>query len=138
MRNKVFGFILVLHGMAHTLAGMRVTDPSRWDAAAAAGILLGVGTLAWAAAVVGFVGAGLGLLGAAAFRRRWRGLALAGVVGSVVLLAGLWRDALALPGLAVDLAVMVVALGAGRRAPQARPPGAPASAPAHRVQEVTP
>jgi hypothetical protein len=41
MRNKTFAQELVLHGMAHTLAGMRMTDPSQWNTTAGAGILHG-------------------------------------------------------------------------------------------------
>ncbi|MEW5931811.1 MAG: hypothetical protein AB1941_30445 [Gemmatimonadota bacterium] len=72
MNRRLIGLALLLHGLAHALPGMRVTDATRWDSTGA-GVLLWAATAAWAAATAGLVAAGLGLLGAAPFRRRcWR------------------------------------------------------------------
>ncbi|HEX2449963.1 MAG TPA: hypothetical protein VHJ69_02420, partial [Gemmatimonadales bacterium] len=70
----VAGLALLGHGFAHTLPGMR----------AAAGFDL-LPTAAWAMALVGFSGAGCGLLGARPFAARWDRWAAAGVCGSAFL-----------------------------------------------------
>lgn len=119
MRRPLAGLLLVAHGMAHTLAGMRGTEGAHpW--------LL---TLAWGAALVGFAGAGLGLLGVRAMRPAWRRLAAAGVVGSVVLLAVGWPTPLAAVGLLVDgLVVCLVLYFWNRESPgTAAPPRRPAA-----------
>jgi len=124
MRRTVAGLLLVAHGLAHTLAGMRATESAHpW--------LL---TLAWGTALVGFVGAGLGLLGVRAMRPVWRRLAAAGVVGSVVLLAVGWPTPLAAAGLLVDgLVACLVLYSWNRESPGT---GARARRPAARALEV--
>ena len=69
MIRKIAGTLLVLHGLAHALPGMRVTDPTLWGSSGS-GILLRLATLLWALAAAGILAAGLGLLGAAPFRER--------------------------------------------------------------------
>jgi hypothetical protein len=124
MRRTVAGLLLVAHGLAHTLAGMRATESAHpW--------LL---TLAWGTALVGFVGAGLGLLGVRAMRPVWRRLAAAGIVGSVVLLAVGWPTPLAAAGLLVDgLVACLVLYSWNRESPGT---GARARRPAARALEV--
>jgi hypothetical protein len=113
---RVLGVLLVLHGLAHTLPGMRITDATRWGGAGS-GILLWVATVLWAVTVVGLVGGGMGLLGAAAFRAHWRKLVLLGVGASLALLASFWRSPWALAGVLLDASVLVVLL----RTPAAEP-----------------
>ena len=107
MRRRVAGILLVLHGFAHTLPGMRVTDATRWTSGGS-GVLLWVATVLWWAAAAGLVAAGLGLLGAAPFRRRWRVPACAGVAASATLLLAFWTTAWAIPALLVDAAIAAV------------------------------
>lgn len=106
MMRKLAGALLVLHGLAHALPGIRVTDPTVWGAAGS-GVLLRVATLLWALAAAGFVAAGLGLLGAATFRRWIQQAAWAGAGGSAGLLLLLWPTAWAIPALLIDAAVAI-------------------------------
>lgn len=116
MKRRLAGILLVLHGFAHTLPGMRATDATRWTWGGS-GLLLWIATALWCAAAAGLVAAGLGLLGAAPFRRRWRTLAWTGVAASAALLPAFWPTAWALPGLLVDAAVALVLARSGE-APQ--------------------
>ncbi|HEX7241306.1 MAG TPA: hypothetical protein VF263_13610 [Longimicrobiaceae bacterium] len=120
MIRKPFGLLLVLHGLAHALPGMRVTDATRWDAAGS-GALLWVATALWATAAAGLVAAGLGALGATPFRRCWRAAGRLGAGASIVLLAAFWRTPWALPGLAVDLAALWLLLRPVDEAPAPEP-----------------
>ncbi|HYR11539.1 MAG TPA: hypothetical protein VEQ60_27400 [Longimicrobium sp.] len=104
MIRKVAGTLLVLHGLAHALPGIRVTDPTLWDSAGS-GVLLRLATLLWALAAAGFLAAGLGLLGAAPFRERFRPAGWIGVAGSAGLLLLLWPTWWSIPALAIDAAV---------------------------------
>jgi hypothetical protein len=106
MIRKIAGTLLVLHGLAHALPGMRVTDPTLWDSAGS-GVLLRLATLLWAMAAAGFLAAGLGLLGAAPFRERFRPAGWIGVAGSAGLLLLLWPTRWAIPALAIDAAVAI-------------------------------
>ena len=96
---RAAGVVLILHGLAHSLTGMRATAEFEW-----------LPSVAWAAALGGFLAAGFGLLGAAAFRRQWEFSAAVGIVGSAALLAKGWLTVLAIPGLAIDAAVLSVLL----------------------------
>jgi hypothetical protein len=104
MKRRLAGTFLVLHGFAHTLAGMRVTDATRWTSGGS-GVLLWVATVLWWAAAAGLVAAGLGLLGAAPFRRRWRVAACIGVAASATLLLAFWTTAWAIPALLANAAI---------------------------------
>jgi hypothetical protein len=117
MIRKPFGLLLVVHGLAHALPGMRVTDATRWSATGS-GVLLWIATAVWAMATAGLVGAGLGALGATPFRGRWRQAGWLGIAASVVLLAAWWRTPWSVPGLAIDLAAVLFLL---RAAGDARP-----------------
>lgn len=107
MIRTIAGILLVLHGLAHALPGIRVTDPTVWDAAGS-GVLLRLATLLWVMAAAGFLAAGLGLLGAAPFRTRVRQPAWIGVAGSAGLLLLLWPTTWAIPALLIDGAVALV------------------------------
>src|SRR5215217_2940075 len=85
MIRKTAGILLILHGLAHALPGIRVTDPTAWGAAGSR-VLLRLATLLWAVAAAGFLAAGLGLLGAAPFRTRVHQAGWTGVAGSAGLL----------------------------------------------------
>ncbi len=106
MGKRLLGLALVLHGLAQTLAGMRVTDATNWTHGGS-GLPLVAGTVVWAVAEAGLVAAGVGLLGARPWKRWWRGAALAGTLSSLMLLAVMWKAAWALPGLGIDAAILV-------------------------------
>lgn len=96
MRRKLAGVLLIVHGLAHTLPGMRATEgPVRWSM-----------TLAWVLAVIGFVAAGCMLLGLRGLNGTWRRYATGGLVGSAVLLLLGWPDRLAVAGLAIDAVIL--------------------------------
>jgi hypothetical protein len=109
------GTLLVLQGLAHAAAGT-------W---AAASISAWFVTPAWAAAMLGFMGAGFGIWGAAPLARRWQSLVVIGAVGSLLLLLlGTVGVPLFALGLAVDVALVLTVL---ERSPDenqrlARPP----------------
>jgi hypothetical protein len=107
MIRKTAGILLVLHGLAHALPGIRVTDPAAWGAAGS-GVLLRLATLLWALAAAGFLAAGLGLLGAAPFRARVHPAGWMGVAGSAGLLLMLWPTQWSVPALAIDAVVAAV------------------------------
>jgi hypothetical protein len=110
MRRIVLGVALALHGLAHTTAGMRVTDDSSLTP-----------TLLWAVATVALLAASFGLLGLRPLRRHWQLLSLVGIASSLVLLV-FYRPVTALSGVAIDLALLGV-LGFGSvRMPEWRRP----------------
>lgn len=113
MIRTLAGVLLVVHGLAHALPGMRVTDATRWTGS---GAWLWLATILWLAATLGSVGGGLGLLGAAPFQNRWREMAWTGAGASAALLVFFWRSPWALPALAIDL-LLVVALLRTRGSP---------------------
>jgi hypothetical protein len=88
---------------------MRASDVTR-GAFGGTGPLLWLATAFWLMATVGSVAAGLGLLGAAPFHRRWRALAWTGVAGSIGLLAVFRPGAWALFGLVPDAVVVALLL----------------------------
>jgi hypothetical protein len=103
MRRKLAGVLLIIHGLAHTLAGMRATE----------GALFWGMTLAWGLALVGFAAAGCVLLGLHGLNGTWRRYAAAGVSGSLLLLLLGWGGPLAAAGLAIDATVLAVLLASG-------------------------
>jgi hypothetical protein len=97
--------LLIAHGLAHTLAGMRATEgPRPW-----------IMTAAWGLALVGFAGSGLGLLGVRGLAGTWRQFAALGIAGSVALLGLGWPAPLAAAGLALDAAVAALLLASRTR-----------------------
>ena len=101
--------LMVLHGLAHTLAGMRVAEALTWRFPATAGWVTAaavVATVLWSGAVVGFIAGGLGLLGVRPFDRRTRLLLGGGATASIALLA-VWASPLALVAAVVDVGVLI-------------------------------
>jgi hypothetical protein len=108
LRPVMGGTVLVLHGLAHALPGMQIAAGTRSGWLGLLGpeeVALWTGTLLWSAAMTGFVAAGFGRLGAAAFRRHWRGVAKVAAVASLALLL-CWPTAWTIPGTIIDLAVL--------------------------------
>lgn len=118
IRRRAFGVLLLLHGLAHILPGMRVTTAIHWwitgDSLLAAVARWTASVSFWSIAVLGFTAAGLGRLGVPRFEARWRQFVAAGACASLVLLGVAWRTPLALPGIAIDLILLV----AVRRVPE--------------------
>jgi hypothetical protein len=96
MLRKLAGVLLIVHGLAHTLAGMRATEgPLFWSM-----------TLAWVLAVIGFAAAGCMLLGLRGLSGTWRRYATGGLVGSAALLLLGWPGPLAAAGLSIDAVIL--------------------------------
>jgi hypothetical protein len=104
MRRTTIAILLVLHGLAHSAAGV-------W--AMSLGPAWAVVPL-WLVAEVGFVAAGLGLAGVPGLRASWQPVAFFAGVSSVALLASFGTRAL-LTGLAVDVLLLVLATAVAER-----------------------
>jgi hypothetical protein len=104
MRRTIIAILLILHGLAHSAAGV-------W--AMSLGPSWAVVPL-WAIAEVGFVAAGLGLAGVPGLRRWWQPIAFFAGVSSVALLASFGALPLAV-GLAVDVVLLVLATAVAER-----------------------
>jgi len=102
MKRTLAGTLLIGHGLAHALAGIRGTDPTFTTS----GTTLAAAALLWALAAAGFAAAGLGLWGAPAFRAHTRLACWLGVGGSAALLILFWHQPWSVPGLAFDAAVV--------------------------------
>ena len=94
------GLLLVIQGLAHAAAGT-------WASASVSPWFV---TPTWAAAMLGFVAAGLGLLGIVPLRARWRTFLVVGAIGSMLLLGGVLGPPLFALGMAVDLALVLTVL----------------------------
>jgi hypothetical protein len=94
MRRTLVGLALVLHGLAHTNAGMIAANGPRV-----------LPTVLWATAAIGFMAAGFGLLGVRRLERHWQALGLAAVSSSLVLLLVYWPMT-AVAGILVDLVLL--------------------------------
>jgi hypothetical protein len=104
MGRKLLGALLIIHGLAHTLAGMRASEGSlRWSMMAA-----------WGLAFIGFTVAGCLLLGLRGVHGSWRRYAGAGVAGSIALLVLGWPGPLSGAGLAVDATILTIVLATRR------------------------
>ena len=99
MRRIVFATLLLLHGFAHAGAGV-------W--AASEGPLWLV-TALWAAAMLGYFAAALGLFRVPVLRRHWRPLLTAATAASIVMLT-LYSERVGLIGALIDIAVYLYAL----------------------------
>jgi hypothetical protein len=104
--RRAAGLLLLAHGMAHTLPGMRAAAGFAW-----------LPTAAWGLALAGFLGAGSGLLGAPAFRARWDRWAAAGLMGSGYLLVSAGPTPLGQIGLLADVAVLLLIAHRGQWLP---------------------
>ncbi len=96
MRRILVGILLVLHGLAHANAGMLAADGFRIAP-----------TVVWALASVSLMAAGFGLFGVRRLNRYWQILALIGVSSSLLMLI-VYHPATAVPGIAVDVALLGV------------------------------
>ena len=94
--RRYFGALLVLHGLAHAGAGM-------WASTLAPTWIV---SPLWWLATVGFVLAGLGLLGAPRFEVHWRPIAVAAALASLGLLA-VERSLVSVAGMLVDAVVLL-------------------------------
>ena len=98
MRRIALATILVLHGLAHTNAGMLAADGQRW-----------VPTVLWAIASVCFLAAGFAVLGVRRMERYWRAFAVVGLVASLALLA-VYQPQTAIAGVLIDVALVGIVL----------------------------
>ncbi len=98
MRRVALAAVLILHGLAHTNAGMLAADGSRV-----------LPSLLWTVASVSLVAAGFGVLGVRSMERYWRAFVAIGVGASLALLA-IYRPPTALAGLLIDVVLAGVVL----------------------------
>jgi len=122
----LIALFLVAHGLVHvTMAVVPLPQPgaqrtpfwpSWWRSAvdpawpisrlvANTGVVRGLGTLLWLAAVIGFAAAGLGLLGVPGLRAGWVTLAVGAAAASLLMHVFYWHPWLVVGGL-LDLAVL--------------------------------
>lgn len=94
MRRTLLGLALVLHGLAHTNAGMIAANGPRV-----------MPSILWATAAIGFMAAGFGLLGVRRLERHWQALGLTAVASSLLLLLVYWPMT-AVAGILVDLVLL--------------------------------
>ena len=97
--RAALGVILILHGLAHASAGMWATDIGG----------RALVTLLWEISTLGFMAAGLGLLGISFLERYWKLLVVLASVSSLALLL-LFGHPLFIVGIAADFAVLGAAL----------------------------
>jgi hypothetical protein len=109
MRRTLIGWLLILHGLAHSALGV-------WAASLGPAWLV---TPLWWIAQVGFVAAGAGLIGIDGLRRVWAPLALAAGVCSIALFSVYGHLALMI-GLVLDVVLVVIGLQWGEPAALAR------------------
>lgn len=105
--RMVAGVVLVLHGLAHALPGMQIGAGTYARLLSRLGnsLIVWTFTLLWSVAMSGFVAAGFGRIGAAAFRAHWRGIATVAAVASLGLLL-VWPTVWTVPGIVVDVAIL--------------------------------
>jgi hypothetical protein len=86
MKRGIVGGLLIAHGLAHVNAGMLASDAATPGAAAGGtvrGLAVWIATGLWGVAMVGFVVAGIALIGLAPRRVKWRPWTLTAVIGSL-------------------------------------------------------
>ena len=110
MRHTIVAILLVLHGLAHSAAGI-------W--AMSLGPSWAVVPL-WLIAEVGFVAAGLGLAGVPGLRGWWQPIAFFAGVSSVALLASFGALALVV-GLLIDVLLLILATAVAERSSELDP-----------------
>ena len=96
MRRTLLGIAVLLHGLAHANAGMLAADDGSV-----------VATMLWATASIGFVTAGLGLVGVRRLSGVWPAFGMTAAGCSVLMLA-IYRPATAAVGLVVDLVLIAI------------------------------
>lgn len=99
MRNKLIGFALVIHGLAHTAGGMWASDLGN-------PILV---TLLWEIAAIGFIVAGGDMLGLYSLERLKKWIMISACVASIALLMWFFHPALMI-GVVVDAVIIVYAV----------------------------
>jgi hypothetical protein len=112
MKRNLIGLLFVLHGLAHSALGI-------WASALGTPWVV---TPLWLVAQVGFVAAGLGLMGAGGLRRVWEPIALAAGVCSIALFS-LYGHFGLMAGLLVDVFIIVLGLRWGESVALARARG---------------
>lgn len=97
--RRLFGSLLILHGVAHAGAGVWAsgTRPSWWV------------TALWLVAGAGFLTAGAGLLGVRWLDRRWRTVTVIAAMASLALLA-MFPHPVLMIGAAIDGALLITAI----------------------------
>jgi len=97
--RRLFGSLLILHGVAHAGAGAWVngTRPEWWV------------NILWLIAGAGFLTAGAGLLGVPRLDRHWRPLSVIAAVSSLALLA-IFPHPVLMIGAAIDGALLITAV----------------------------
>jgi hypothetical protein len=107
----LMGVFLILHGLAHSRAGTMLIDPARswplFDGTVLGVIVVWIVGILWALSTIGFIAAGLGLLGVAGVRRHSRRLTFIASIASVLLLA-LAAKPYAVAGAVIDVALFVL------------------------------
>jgi hypothetical protein len=109
MKRNLIGILFVLHGLAHSALGI-------WASALGTPWVV---TPLWLVAQVGFVAAGLGLIGVSGLRRVWESIALFAGFASIGLLS-LYGQFTFMVGLLVDVLIIVAGLRWGESAALAR------------------
>jgi len=100
MLRLIIGWLIIAHAFAHASAGVwSATQGSMWTV-----------TAVWTVAFLALLCAGLGLLRVPILRRGWHGALVAGCVASSLMI--MWyRPPLGMVGIALDLVILLVALG---------------------------
>ncbi len=98
MRRRIFATLLILHGLAHAAPGM-------WAAESAPSWVV---MPLWGAALLGYLGAGLGLLRLPVLRRFWMQLLILASASSILMLT-IFAERVGLIGAIFDVALFVVA-----------------------------
>lgn len=107
MRRTLIGTLFVVHGLAHSAAGVwAMSIGSSWAVVPL-----------WLVAEVGFVAAGLGLAGVPGLSAAWQAIAFFAGVSSVALLASFGTLAL-VAGLAMDVVLLVLATAVAEHTPE--------------------
>jgi hypothetical protein len=97
-QQKVLGYFLLLHGLAHAAVGIWAAETGRWWLVASL----------WELAMVGFIAAGFGALGVAGLRDVWRAITLVAASASMLLFLSSPHRAF-LPGLGIDITALALA-----------------------------
>jgi hypothetical protein len=94
--RRLLGSLLIVHALAHAGAGIWVYGVTEaWPV-----------TALWFVSTIGFLGAGIGLIGVPLLERHWRAVAVTAAVASLALVA-LYVHPVSIVGSAVDGAVLI-------------------------------